>query len=461
MALPYEDSMKEILQKLITKYSGNYLEIHYEERYYHFVSFAGKELENVGSAKASSGNVRVFNKGDWSFVSFNDKNIEKHVDNAVNNLKYMNGSRESGLKPSQVVVDKIKTEYQKSPLEIPLSDKVNLMSRYNEIILKHDKIQTSRVTYRDEHKKNYYINSEGSFIESDKVFTGLALYAMARDGMNVQKGYYTDAGYCGFEVVENRDRECENICQTAIDLLSAKSPDKGSYRVILDPRMSGVFAHEAFGHLSEADFIYENKDMQEMMTLGREFGVKDLNIVDDATLKGIAGYLPYDDEGVSGKKKYLIKDGKLHSRLHSRETAYQLGEEITGNARALSPSYAPIVRMTNTFIDNGDKSFNDLLSQLDNGIYCVDYLGGMTNLEMFTFTAAKAFEVKNGKVGSLLKDVQLSGNVFHTLKNIEAIGNDLHHFGGLGGCGKGGQNGLPVTVGGPHILVDNVVIGGK
>ncbi|NEP84683.1 MAG: hypothetical protein F6K39_45220 [Okeania sp. SIO3B3] len=117
--------------------------------------------------------------------------------------------------------------------------------------------------------------------------------------------------------------------------------------------------------------------------------------------------------------------------------------------------------MTNTFIDQGDKTFDELISMMGDGVYCVDYLGGMTNLEMFTFTAGKAFEVREGKIKRLLKDVVLSGNVFQTLNNVIAIGNDLQHFGGLGGCGKGGQNGLPVSVGGPHVLIDNIVIGGK
>lgn len=453
--------MIDKLQKIIQKYSTEYMEIHFEEKKFNFVSYSGKELENVGSAKSSSGNVRIYNKGEWSFVSFNDTNIEEHVKQAIHNLKYSQNKHNGQLKPAQVVTDSIKTKYKINPFEIPLKDKVELMNQYNQIILKTDKIQTSRAIYRDELKKCYFINSEGSSIDQEKLFTGLSVHAMARDGMNVQNGHYSNAGFYGFEVVQNKEQECENICKTAVDLLNADPFEKGCYKVILDPRMAGVFAHEAFGHLSESDFIYENEGMQEMMTIGREFGPDILNIIDDATIEGVAGYVPYDDEGVQGKRKNLIKNGKLNSRLNSRETAFKLNEELSGNARALNPLYPPIVRMTNTFIDKGDKSFEDLLSIMGDGVYCVDYLGGMTNLEMFTFTAGKAFEVKDGKIKRLLKDVVLSGNVFQTLKNVIAIGNDLQHFGGLGGCGKGGQNGLPVSVGGPHILIDNVVIGGK
>ncbi len=249
------------------------------------------------------------------------------------------------------------------------------------------------------------------------------------------------------------------MAKTSIDLLSASPSKKGKYDVILDPRIAGVFAHEAFGHLSEADFIYENPGMKKMMTLGREFGKEFLNIIDDGSMKNLSGYTPYDDEGIKADKTYLIKKGKLNSRLTSRETAATLEEPLSGNARALNPYYQPLVRMTNTYIDNGPHQKEELFASLKDGIYCVDYIGGMTNLEMFTFTAGRAYRVENGKVKELLKDVVLSGNVFETLGNITGVANDLKHFGSLGGCGKGGQSGLPVTVGAPHVLVKNVLVG--
>ena len=138
-----------------------------------------------------------------------------------------------------------------------------------------------------------------------------------------------------------------------------------------------------------------------------------------------------------------------------------MGEEVTGNARAISASTIPIVRMTNTYIENGDSTVDELFEKLWNGIYVVGALGGQTNLEMFTFTPAYAYEIKKGKKTKKLRDCMLMGNVFVTLANIEAIANDCSLFGGLGGCGKQGQAPLPVASGGPHILIKNVLIGGK
>ena len=115
--------------------------------------------------------------------------------------------------------------------------------------------------------------------------------------------------------------------------------------------------------------------------------------------------------------------------------------------------------MTSTFIDRGDASFEEMLDGIEDGVYACGALGGMTDLERFTFSSMYAYRIENGKLTTPLRDVILSGNVFETLKNVDRIGNDLTFFGGLGGCGKGGQSPLPTTVGAPHVSVKNVLIG--
>ncbi|MFW6365382.1 MAG: TldD/PmbA family protein, partial [Spirochaetota bacterium] len=194
--------------------------------------------------------------------------------------------------------------------------------------------------------------------------------------------------------------------------------------------------------------------------IGSCFGNHRLNVIDDGGIPFVSGYIPLDDEGIKPQKTYLIKEGCLNARLHSRETAYHMNEEPTGNARAIPVMSQPIVRMTNTYIENGHHTRDEIFSNVDDGIYAVDAYGGQTNLEMFTFSSAYGRIVKDGKPGRMVKNVMLSGNVFETLKNIEMIGNDLKLFGGLGGCGKGGQSPLPVSFGGPHMLINDVLIGG-
>jgi len=195
------------------------------------------------------------------------------------------------------------------------------------------------------------------------------------------------------------------------------------------------------------------------MRIGRKFGPEFLNISDDGTIQGENGWIDYDDEGVKKEKTYLIKNGILAERLHSRETAAKMGEKPTGNSRAMNYSFRPIVRMTNTFIENGETPFEEMIGEIKNGIYACGYIGGMTDLERFTFSSSHAYRIENGKITSPVRDVILSGNVFETLHNISKIGNDIKLFGGLGGCGKANQSPLQVSDGSPHIYIKNVLIG--
>jgi TldD protein len=137
-----------------------------------------------------------------------------------------------------------------------------------------------------------------------------------------------------------------------------------------------------------------------------------------------------------------------------------MGENLTGNARAINYLYPPIVRMTNTFIEPASNSFEDIIAGIKEGIYAKDWYGGTTSLEMFTFSAGEAYMIRNGKIAELIKPVVLTGNVFTTLSNIDAIGNDLDMNQG-GGCGKAGQSPLPVSNGSPHIRIQHCLIGGK
>jgi len=191
--------------------------------------------------------------------------------------------------------------------------------------------------------------------------------------------------------------------------------------------------------------------------MGRRFGEDHLNVVDGAAVPDLRGSYAYDDEGVPGQRTDLIREGVLVGRLHSRETAAKLGERPTGNARAITYRFPPIVRMTNTFILPGTASVEELFDGVKEGVYAKNWYGGMTSMEMFTFSAGEAYMVRNGKVEELVRPVMLSGNLFTTLQNLDRIGNDLTMNQG-GGCGKGGQSPLAVSNGSPHIRIQHCLV---
>lgn len=451
--------MLEAIKDKLRNLPVDYAEIHVETNDNTIISHSKTNVEQLSSAKVTSGNVRVLVNGGWGFVSFNESDFESQIEKAIRNAKLVGGESFVLTPAPEAVCDKVVTKFEVDPASWTLKDKNELVLKYN-ALLQGEGIVNTRSTYKDSRVVKYYANTAGSAVEQHKTFCGVSLFAMAKDGTNVQQAFESTGGYGGIEIAQGLEETAGILKKRALDLLKAPKVEAGQYRVLLNPKLTGVFAHEAFGHLSEADFLYESPRRKDVMVLGRRFGPDELNIIDDGSLEGLAGFTPYDDEGVPARKNYLVKDGKLVGRLHSRETASKMGEALSGNARAITPLYQPIVRMTNTYIEEGSESFEALLAKLGDGIYACDALGGMTNDEMFTFSSGYAFRVKDGKIGGMIRDVVLSGNVFKTLLNIEGIGGDRQMYGGLGGCGKGGQFPLPVSDGGPHLLVKDVVVGG-
>ncbi len=451
--------MRDLITEALKGHNADYIEVRVEEGESTHLQYRGRELEDIGRTTSFGGNIRALVKGGWGFTSFNDvSGLKQKVEKAVRQARLV-GREESKLAPVEPVVDIVPGRIVKDPSTVPLAQKKGLLDQYNEVIWSTPKIQTSIIGYSDRHKKITFASTEGSYIEQTKVDVMARFNAVARDGNDVQQSSLSLGSNGDYGMVEGLHSDVGEMAKRAVELLSAPQLKGGEYTVICDPILAGVFAHEAFGHLSESDFVYENERMREIMVLGRRFGGKHLNIVDGAAVPGLRGSYRYDDEGVPGMKTYLIREGILTGRLHSRETAARMGEAPTGNARALDYTFQPIVRMTNTYIEPGEASFEELLSGIKEGVYARRWYGGMTSMEMFTFSAGEAYMIRNGRVEELLRPVVLSGNVFTTLENIDAIGNDLDMNQG-GGCGKGGQMPLPVSNGSPHIRISKCLLGG-
>jgi TldD protein len=457
-------SVKDRLNDAISALSVDYLDIRVENRRETRIHYRGKELQELSETLSFGGVVRALDRGSWGVVSFSDINqLEKSLFLAVREAK-ISKAGESNIASAPAIVDTVKAKMRTDPRDIPLGEKASLMKEYNELLMDHPHQPSSEVYYRDAAVEKYFINSEGTYIEQERVDCGMSIGAIAcRDGM-IQTAYESIGGTDGWENVLNAEDIIESLKEKAIALLDAPPAKGGKFDCVIDNRLAGTFIHEAFGHMSEADHIEDNENLQKLMVMGTHWGTEELTVVDDGSIPGgYSGTNRYDDEGVMCRKNLLITNGVLTGRLHSRETAGKMGEEVTGNARAVDEKFEPIVRMTNTYIEPRSWTIDEMIKDIENGYYVKGSRGGMTNLDMFTFSAAEAFKVKDGEIGERVRDLALTGNVFETMKNIDAIGNDLHIFGkgGRGGCGKSGQFPLPVGLGGPHTRIRNVIVGGR
>ncbi|WP_448570845.1 TldD/PmbA family protein, partial [Trichothermofontia sp.] len=401
-------------------------------------------------------------RGGWGFASFNHLGaLAERIEEAVSAARLV-GTEETILAPIAIVQADCHLPLSGTdPRQISLAEKKQLCDHYATVLRQvDDRIATVSVRYGDSAQRMILITSEGTLIEQSWVDMEMRFAATARNGETVQTGRETTGSRRAYEDLLGLDQQVRSAAQRAVDALVLPPVKGNTYTVVIDPILTGLFVHEAFGHLSEADMAYENPDLLEVMTIGRRFGPPDLQIFDGAAPLGHRGSYQYDDEGTPATTTQLIRDGELVGRLHSRETAGKLEEAPTGNARCLNYHYPPIVRMTNTWIESGKTPVADLCRDIQEGVYARNWLGGMTNGEMFTFSAGEAWMIRKGKIAEPVRDVTLSGNVFKTLADIEAIGDDFY-WDESGGCGKGGQGGLPVGCGGPSLRIRNVVVGGE
>ena len=454
------DSLHDLIADALKGHDALYVEVRVDETDTTHIRYRGRELEEVSRTSGGGGCVRALAGGGWGFVSFNSLDrLREKVKAAVRNARLV-GGEPVGLAPAQPIVDAIPREVHKNLSKVSLQDKKTFLDQYVEQMWSVPGISSATVGYGDARRNRVFASSEGSYIEQEKLDIMLRLNAVARDGGDVQQSGVSLGSAGDFSKMEGLHAQARGVAQRAVELLKAPQVKGGEYTVVLEPVLAGVFIHEAFGHLSEADHVYEDQRMKEIMVLGRRFGSKHLNVVDGAAVPELRGSYAYDDEGVPSTRSYLLKEGVLVGRLHSRETAAKMGETTTGNARAIGPQFPPIVRMTNTFIEGGEATPGEIIADVKDGLYVSNWYGGMTSMEQFTFSAGEASVIRNGRVEELMRPVLLTGNLFTTLESLDAVANDLDMNQG-GGCGKGGQSPLPVSNGSPHIRIQRCLIGGR
>ncbi len=451
--------MRDEMTQALSGHDADYVELRLENLEASHIAMRGREIDDIGGSSSRGGAARAYVNGAWGFVTFTQSSdLRTRIAMAVQQARLASG--EGGeLASGEAIVAEPPPSLTNDPFLIPLDQKVGLLQEYVEAMWAVPNIQSTTIGSGERRRVTHFANSEGSYIRQERVDVTFSARAIARKNSDVQQ-YGISIGSLGdYSTLKGRHDEMREIAEKAVALLNAPQIDGREYTVICDPILGGVFAHEAFGHLSESDFVYENDRMKDIMVLGRRFGGPHLTIVDGASIPGLRGSYDYDDEGIPSRRSDLIREGVLVGRLHSRETAGKMGEVVTGNARAIDYRFPPIVRMTNTFIEPGQATPEELIAEVKDGVYAKNWYGGMTSMEMFTFSAGEAYRIRNGRIEELLRPVVLSGNVFATLENLDAVANDLDMNQG-GGCGKGGQAPLPVSNGSPHIRIRSCLVGG-
>lgn len=414
------------------------------------------KVQEITSGNNWGGCVRVLKNGAWG-VSFTT-NPGKMEDAGKSALKLANALdndvKLADIEPTQ---DNVKSKAKLKLQDVSLDEKKESMSAA-EKAANLETIVSTTVNYVDGEGTTIFVNSEGTELQIEESRVALFMNAVAASDGIIQFGHKSTGGAAGFEVIQKEDLEKFGriTAEKAVRLLKAELPPSGKFPVVMDPELTGVFIHEALGHASEADLILQNDSILKGK-MGTQIGSSLVTIIDDATMDAF-GYYPYDSEGVKTRKNILVKDGVLRSLLSSRETASQLDITPSGNARSVVGDQ-PIVRMSNTYLKPGELKFEELIEDMDSGIYLKGSRGGQvdTGKGIFQFNAAESFLIENGEVTNPLRDVSLSGNILEMLLKVDGLGSDFKM--GVGFCGKSGQT-VPVGDGGPHVRVKEATVGG-
>jgi len=456
--------MKERLARIVAGLPADYADIRYEENRKTRIAYRGKRLELISSYTTSGGHVRIYDSGGKATASFSDPAKVASIAEACSasaKLAAKGRDRPLRLADAPVVTGEFPVSPKTDPRTVRLEEKLEIVRHYNDLILSAPDVITSEAEYDEFASRRLFVNSDGSIVEYELLNVGIFGRIVTKKGRIVQRVRFAFGGSEDFSRLYNRDEDLIERIEMARRLLDASPPQAGTYPVILDPDEAAVFIHEAFGHLSEADGLQNNPAFREKLRIGTHLGGEILNVTDDPTIPGHPGSYEIDDEGVAGMKTHLITEGILTGRLHSRETAAEFAEPLSGNMRAVDAHFTPIVRMSNIFIEPGESSFDEMVASIDDGYYLVGARGGQTSGDQFTFGAQWGYRIENGRLGEMVRDINMSGELFSTLSAISMIGDDLA-FGERGGCGKG----MPMQLnrksgkGAPHIKIDRVTLGG-
>jgi TldD protein len=426
-----------------------------------FTSIKGtkRELDTVAIIKKTGGNVRVLTGGGFGTFCFTDP---ENLEFAMNEAKIA-----SDLIPGkkiftnyEVNVDHVKVNPIMDPRKVSVEEKKALMTRYIDIFMSYDSIVNLESEYYEQFTDTIVLNNKGTEVRQEELICGVTFRVTSKKEDLTQITRLSFGGNSNYAELLDHNEAVHAKARQTIELLDAEPVIGGNYDVVLDSDVSGLFIHEAFGHLSESDNLVGNISLAETMKLGETFAVPEFNVIDDPTLCGYPGSYSYDHEGTTAKKTYLIKDGKLSGRLHSLESANLMNEIPTGHARAKNFGFTPIVRMGNIYIDKDRHSIEDMIQSIDNGLYLFGSAGGQTSGDTFTFAVQGAYKIEKGEIKGMVRDLALTGHLFTTLKNIEMIGDEID-FSKAGGCGKGGQILIQSGKGSAPIKIKNMGIGGR
>ena len=403
--------------------------------------------------------VRVIVDGAWGFASTADVGLKSIRDTARLAAEIAKASaklkkRSVELAPVEAVSGSYETPITINPFAVSLTEKIDYLAELCRLMAAVQGITRTTASMSFKKLYQYFASTEGTTTRQTIYHSGAGIQCNAGSGHRGRstRSYPNSSGQYeskGYELIKEQyfERSAPEIAEQAVALLSAKECPQGEKDIVLDGPMLSLQIHESIGHPLELDRVFGH----ERNFSGTSFATPDklgdlqyaseiVNVVNDPTAFFGLGSFGYDDEGVPAKKTYLIKDGVLVNYISSREMAARIGKESTACNRAEGWENVPINRMTNTILEPGKESFDDLIADIDDGIYMETVASWSIDdaRESFTMGTEIGWEIKNGKLGEMIKSPTYSDETLRFWRSCDGIA-DMGNYKiwGTPNCGKG------------------------
>ena len=461
-----EGEMEKIIRKAVDL-GVSYIDVRYQRYDYELITVENRALKSYSSRRLSGAGIRVALNGAIGYASTSNLTyaaLEKTLENAIKAAKSIKKEEKQQIEAEASQIE-MKSPYKIDPFEIAPEEKVSAALDANKAAWINEKIKSAMTRLGMSRDYRFFMSSEGSRVITETSMIGIAHESIAKSNGIMERVPYQESKCAGYEFISSMDlnKFTEDISRLAVEAVESRTPPAGTYTVVVDPNVIGLLLHEAFGHASEGDLV-STKESVLYGKIGSQVASEHVTIIDEGVIEG--GYFyPYDDEGVKKEKTFVVENGILKSYLHNRTSAYQFNVSSTGNGRAQDFENTPIVRQTNYYMEPRNYNFEELIEDVNFGIYIrgKGATGGQVEVGMgtFTFGVGPSKIIRNGELAETVRGVVISGFILETLKTIDAVGKDLTIRTSIfGGCGKMGQT-VRVGFGGPHVRVRKMTVGGR
>jgi TldD protein len=346
------------------------------------------------------------------------------------------------------------TSCTEDPTRLSANDKLDLSVELHSKARELDPcIVNVNVRYRENLESKAFAN-RAKQLSQNVLRLRLSVQIFVSDGTQLQYNWLTKDGTGGLEIVRFSDQELRELCDVAVALLSAEKAPPGMYEVICAPDVSGVIAHEAFGHGVELDMFLKGRARSEQY-LGKPVASPLVSIIDDPSYPGGHGFYFFDDEGQLSAPTHIVRDGVFERGLSNLFSAHSLRVPRSANGRRESFERKIYARMSNTFFARGETPVQSMLESVERGVYLKKTSSGMEDPKGWGMQVTSHYgeEIRNGKLtGRLFAPVGITGYVPDILQSVSAVGDDFDLTGGT--CGKGHKEWAPVSSGGPHLKLE-------